>query len=471
MKKHIHKKYPFIGGALGTLNSDLDPLVPEWWAMEALRRTEEKVVLLGMVNRDYEDYFATAGQVVNIHHEEGFVAKRKFQGQSIVRQTPKATPDTVRLNQHLHISFEVDDVDDQLTQPNVIAKYAPRAAEALLNGMEMVITGEVYNFLAQAAGEVGLLAANGDKRILDLREFFQRNNVQNLNRIIAVGPGTDKTLLDTPRFVEANQIQDSQAAAAIRRGLLGMVRGFSVFESSFTPEIAPTQTVIEGAINNGGGYLPGQSVLTVDGFAAALTVGSWCLIAGDNLPRRITATAGDPATQITVAPALVRAVDDDAVVTVMEAGTVLHPDGAGESYPFQWADVIGFDNLTDPPVVGQGVTFGNSTTAYMVTDVDTTAGTMLLSRPLDDEVAHDATIGLIPYGNYNLAMIRDAITFVNRPLRPARNSVASGYASANGIAFRVTFAYDPDLMVTLATFDTLCAVKTLNKKFGAVFVS
>lgn len=465
------KKYPYIGEALGTLNNGLDPLVPQWWAMDALLRMEEKVVLLGMVNRDYEAIFSKYGQVVNVHHEGGFTARRKFQGQNIVRQDPTATGDTVRLNQHLHVSFPVDDVDQQLTQPDILQKYVPRAAEAMINGMEEIVVGEIYQFLAQSAGGVGLTAAQADSRVLDLREFFQRENVKNARRILSIGPATDKVLLDTPRFIEASQVGDVEGQDAIRRGLLGRLRGFSAYESSFTPEIGAGQTTILGAIDNAAGYLPGDTVLTVDTFAGALTNGSWCLIEGDNLPRRITATAGDPATQITISPALVRAVDDDAVVTVMEAGTVDHPDGGAGTYAFQWADVIGIDNFTDPPRIGQGVTFGNSATAYMIMDVDTVAGTILLNRPLDDEIAHGATVALIPYGNYNLAMIPDAITFVNRPLAPAKHSVSSGWAQAKGLSMRVTFAYDSEQMVTTVTFDTLCAVKTLNRNYGAVFVS
>lgn len=467
----MKKRYPLIG-ALGTLNNNLDPLVPQWWAMEALRRMEEDVVLLGMVNRDYEEQFSKFGQVVNVHNQGTFTARRKFQNQSIVRQTPTATGDTVRLNQHLHVSFPVDDVDQQLTGPDIMAKYVPDAASAMINGMEEIVVGEIYQFLGQSAGGVGLATANVDTRILDLREFFQRENVKNSRRILSVGPATDKLLLDAPRFVEYNKLGDASAAAAIRRGALGQLRGFEVFESSFTPEVSPGQTVVVGAVNNGSGYLPGITAIVVDGLSAAIPNGSWCLIGGDDLPRRIVSSVGGATpTQITVSPGLVRSVLDDAVVTIMDTGTVVHPDGGSNEYEYQWADVIGVTALAELPRVGQGISFGNSATAYMIMAVDTVASEILLNRPLDDAIAHDATVALIPYGNFNLSLIPDAITFVNRPLAPARHSVSSSYASANGLSMRVTFAYDPEYMVTTVTFDTLCAVKTLNKSFGAVFVS
>lgn len=462
MKNHFVKRYPIIG--------DLTALVPEWWAREALAHMEAKKVLLGRVNRDYEQYFAVAGEVVNVHHELGFTAKRKFQGQSVVKQQPQATGDTVVLNQHLHVTIEIDDRDQQRAQVDLIAKYAPRGAEAMINAMEQVITGEVYNFVSQSAGAVGIAAADVDAGVMNLREFFQRENT-GTSRLISVGAATDKLLQNVDRYISASEIQDAIAQGSIRNGLLGRLRGFDVYESSFTPEIPGTQTTVDGAVDNGVGYPVGTTVLTVDTFAGALTNGSWCLIEGEMLPHRITAAVGTPCTQITISPALRAAVADDAVITVMEAGTVDHPDGVGESYAAQHGDVVQITGLTDLPILGQGITFGNSATAYMVTDVDSSDGTILLNRPLDEAVAHGATVALMPYGNYNLAMVPEAITFVNRPMAAAQFSVRSGFAAADGLSLRVTFAYDPDYMVTTVTFDTLCAVKTLDTRYGGVFVS
>lgn len=456
------KRYPIIG--------DITALVPEWWAREALAHMEAKKVLLGRVNRDYEKYFAVAGEVVNVHHELGFTAKRKFQGQSVVKQQPQATGDTVVLNQHLHVTIEIDDRDQQKAQQDLIAKYAPRGAEAMIDAMEQVICGEVYNFMAQAAGGVGIAAANVDAGVMNLREFFQRQNT-GTGRLMSVGAATDKLLQNVDRYISASEIQDSIAQGSIRNGLLGRLRGFDVYESSFAPEIPATQTTVDGAVNNGAGYPVGTTVMTVDGFVGALTNGSWCLIEGEMVPHRISAAVGTPCTQITVTPALRAAVADDAVITVMEAGTVDHPDGIGEVYDAQYGDVIQITGFTDFPITGQGLTFGNSNTAYMVVDVDEGDGTVLLNRPLDEEVAHGATVALMPYGNYNLAMVPEAITFVNRPMATPQFSVRSGFAAADGLSLRVTFAYDPDYMVTTVTFDSLCAVKTLDTRFGAVFVS
>lgn len=460
------KKYPFIGDVGSSL---LAGIIPEWWAREALAEMEKKKVLLDVVNRDYEAQFARFGDVVNVHQHDGVTASRKFRDQSVVKQRPTVTTKTVVLNQHVHASIEIDDVDQALTQQELIAKFSPDAASALVDAMETVITGEVYNFLAQAAGGVGITSDDMDGALLQLRESFQRNNLPTAGRVLTVGPGTDRLILDTPRFVSASEISDRTAQEAIRNGFMGRARGFNLYESSFAPEIAPTQATTAGAVNHSGGYIAGTTVLTVDGFSGALVNGSWCLIEGENLPRRITAAVGTPCTQITISPALRVAVANDADIFVMDTGTINHPDTT--SYPALWADVVKITGFSDFPLVGQGVSFGNSATAYMITAVDSIAGTILLNRPLDEAVAHGATVALLPYGNYNLALTRDAIAFVNRPLAPARMAPVSGWASANGLSLRVTMSYDSDKMISLVTYDTLCTVQTLDTRKGGVLVS
>ena len=145
-----YKKYGRI------LDNDFAALIPEWWAWETLREMMPKLVVLPMVNRDYNDSFAQAGDVVNLHRIDGFTAKRKFKGEPIVMQAATATYDDIRLNQHIHTSFLLDEVDERSTFPELSAKYIPKAAEALANGIDQVIMGEAYQFHAQAAGKIGL---------------------------------------------------------------------------------------------------------------------------------------------------------------------------------------------------------------------------------------------------------------------------------------------------------------------------
>ncbi len=455
------KTYPQIGA------NDFAALIPEWWAMETLREMTAKLVVLPMVNRDYEQYFANAGDVVNLNRTGSFATKRKFKDEDIVLQDATTSGDTIRLNQHLHVSFYLDDADKRSTFSNLREKFIVKAADALSGGIDQVLLGETYQFHSQVAGSVGLTSGNADAAMLDLREHFQRRNIPNNGRQLIVGPATDKLLLDVDRFVEADKLNNAAAVGAIQNGLLGRLRSFNVNEGSQVAEISAGQSTSSGAINNGDGYATGSTTLTVDTFGGALTNGSWCLING--IPYRITGASGDPCTEITISPGLHKAVADDDAVEVWDTGTINHPSGG--TYAFQYGDEIQYDGIDPHPKIGQGVSFGNSDVVYTIMAVDTSNNRMLLNRPLDNAVAHGATVALFPRGNYNPAFIQDAITFVNRPLAPPSESVRSGIAVMNGIALRVTFGYDMMKMRDIVTLDTLCAVKTLDRRYGGIFIS
>ena len=96
-----------------------------------------------------------------------------------------------------------------------------------------------------------------------------------------------------------------------------------------------------------------------------------------------------------------------------------------------------------------------------------------LNRPLDAAVPTGTGIGVCPPANYNMGFIRDALTLVNRPMRPADpgTGVSSGFAAANNIALRVTIGYDMNIMKYVITLDTLCGVKTLNQDMGGVLIA
>ncbi len=457
-------------------DNDVSALVPEHWAREALRNLDKQTKILPLVNRNYENFFAEEGDVVNINRDGNFVAKRKFQGQAITIQDVKSTKDWVRLNQQLHVSFLIDDQDLRRTFKELVPRYMLRAAVALGLGVDAVLMGEGYQFLDYAAGHIG--TPINDAAVLDLREHFQRNEVPVTDpRYLIVGAAAEKQLLDVPRFVDSDKLMSN--GEAIRNGQIGRVRGFEVITASQAWEVEDGNDQYAGAINHTGGYLKGATVLTVDQFSSeAVVAGSWCLIAGDDKPHRITARTLDTGStvEITITPGLFNAVADNAIVNVWRPFYVNQASATAQQasgYDFQSGEDMVIDGWTNGPMLGQGVTVGNTADVYTVTGVDLDNNKITLNRPLDVGVLNDVGIFPLPRGNYNMAFIRDALTFVNRPLMPpdAGTGVRSYTANYRGVAIRVTFGYDMIYERMRVTFSTLCGVKTLDKRMGGMLVS
>lgn len=264
-------------------DNTLVALIPEWWALETLLELQKQLVILPLVSRDYDKYFAEAGNVVNLNRTGNFTAVRKQKGSKVTVQPVTASGDTVMLNQHLHVSYYLDDQDERATMGALRPKYITKAAIALAEAMDMVMLGESYNYLENVAGKIGTDLL--DQPVRDLAEIFTRNNCPRAGRNCIVGAASENMLLGIDRFVEARMIGDGEA---IRNNLLGHMRGFDFYVASQIPEIsATTTTTVDTAVS--GAHAAGSSVILVTEGAAAPTVGQWLTIAGDLQPHRVTA--------------------------------------------------------------------------------------------------------------------------------------------------------------------------------------
>jgi len=453
-----------------TANS-LVALIPEWWALETLLELQKQLVILPLVNRNYDKYFEEAGNVVNLNRTGNFTAIRKQRGEKVTVQQVTATGDTVILNQHLHVSYYLDDQDERETLGVLRPKYITKAAIALAEAMDMVMIGEAYNFLDSPAGKIG--TDIGDQAVRDLSEIFTRNNCPRAGRNCIVGAASENMLLGIDRFVEARMIGDGKA---IRNNELGHLRGFDFFVASQIPEVtAITAKSVDTALN--GNHAAGSSVLLITEGAAPPAVGQWISIATDLQPHRVTAYSDLGATgNMTITPALNNAVATGAVISIYTSGLVNHPSAG--TYAYQYSGKIGTDGGTAENTlkVGQGICFASDTYRYTIMGVEINAGNVInitLNRPLDAAVANNCPLNPIPPANYNLAFQKDAITFVNRPLKPAEagTGVNAAWNSYGGIAIRVTIGYDQDYMGQKVTLDTLCGVKTLDTGMGGILLS
>ncbi len=467
-EKYSGKRYKLIHA------NDIDATVPEWWALEGLRLMEEMLVVLPLVNRDYDDEFADAGEVVNIHTINRFSgADRKRDGQAVVMNDIEATPDTVKLNQHLTKGFWVTDREMQKSGIDLINKYLREAIRSIARSIDLIILTEGYEFLAQMVGQIG--TDIGDGTILDLDAVMNNNDIDEEGRWLIVGANGKRSIMDVARFVE---YQMTGTPGMIANNQIGSIRGFNVKRASQMMQINPvlSDTVV-GAIDLTAGYAAGYAgAMVVDGFTGSVTVGTWLTIAGDMRPRRVKAFTLTVAatTGITLDTPLDFAVANNAVITTYLPGQVNLVAG----YAAEWGDPIVYDTFTKDPQVGQGVSFGLKSAVdtaaeaaiYGIVKVDTTAKTILLNRPLEAAIANDAKINLLPGGDYNFSFIQDAITFVNRPLMPPApgQGANSAVREAHGIAIRVTLSYDASIFRTRVVVDTLCGIKKLNGEYGVV---
>lgn len=451
---------------------DNDALFPQYWAAEALLFLKEAIMLPRLVYRDFESSLQNNGDTVHCHRPNVFKMKRKMPDNALTTQTASVTNVDVKLNQQATVSYTLRDTDKSLSFKNLVNLYIAPAAHALAQGIDITLLGQYPQFLANTVGGLNQMTGdNADTFLTYVREKFNLNDVPMEGRFIMDNVVTDTKLTQVGLFMDASQVGDS--GEALKKAYIGEKYGFNHFMAKNMAQFQfrnAAQVDKNGKVNLAAGYQAGTTTLAMDGISSGVepAANMWITIAGDDTPLRVVSNTGGttPTAIVLASPGLRYPVANDAVITIYKTGAVNLVAG----YAVGWADPIAVDGFTEMPKVGQFVTFHSSPTSPIYTIIDADATTITLDRPLEVALANDQTVNPGPEGNYNLALVRDAIAFVVRPMAPPASQVAS-YVMIDPVAqlaVRVTLSYDGQYQKDRVTFDFLYGLAILNNKLGAV---
>ena len=446
--------------------NDLDAYIPEIWAQESLMILEEQMVAANLVHRAFSNDVARFGDTVNTRRPTNFEMKRKTDADDVTDQDAEATNVAVKLNQHNHVSFVIQDGEESKGFLTLREEYLVPAMIAIARGLDQVILGQAYQFLGNIAGSLGTAATKA--ALTSTRTLLNNNKAPLVGRNLIISPDTEADLLNVGDFVNANTRGDD--GSALREANLGRLLGFDTFMCQNTPSVSDGSSTEGAQVNNVGGYPIGATTITIDTTSEDLTAGSWCTIVGDMIPQKITAATGSPTTEITISPGLKRAVADDAVVTVYTPGAIDNTGGYAEGY----AKNLTIDTFTVAPQSGQLISIGAAASKPNYSAIGTpTTTSMMLDRPMESTETDSTVIGVGPAGQYNLAFHQNAIALVSRPLAPpAPGTGALSYvASNNGVGVRVTITYDGKAQGHRVTVDMLSGIKVLDTNLGAVMLA
>jgi len=452
---------PFIN----TFDNDNDALIPETWAREALVVLNEKTVMHPLVYTDYGKEIKRQGDIVHTHRPSKFEAERKVDGDAITKQNAESTDVQIRLDHHLHTSFIIYDGEESKSFKELVELYLGPAMQSIAQEVDEIICAQKYAFRTAMVGKLGT-AATKSTLIGVNKELNTLLAPSDGKRYFVMGPSMEADLLDVQLFTDASQVGDD--GTALREASLGKKFGMWNLMSQNMRSVAATDSAA-AAVDNGGGYAIGSTVITIDGTTGdTIAIGQWCTIAGDMQPRQITAVSGTPVTQITLDKGLTAAVVDDAVVTVMDPGAIDLTAG----YAQYWTKRMVVDGFTIAPQQGQLASLATGTAPYGVIGGKNSTTSLKLDRGLEAGVVDDATVNLGPAGEYGLGFHKNAIAFISRPLALPKlvngTSTRSAVMNLNGLNVRITMTYDADYQGTVVTIDLLAGVKVLDTNLGVL---
>lgn len=452
---------------------------PELWANEGLAILEEKMIIAGMVHRDFEPVISKFGSVVHTRRPGTFEARRKDTTDQVTVQDATATDVMVPLNQQPHVSFLIYDGEESRSFKDLVDVYLAPAMLAMSQFVDRMMLGQYHRFLANSFGGLGLMtSSNAKDYVLGVRETMNVNKAYEDGRNLILTPSSETSLLKLDLLQAAYAVGDK--GEALRKAYLGQKWGYDMFMCQNTPLIrggATAPTTLAGAINLSAGYAAGSTVLTVDSFTGAVVTGDWVTIAGDMYPYRISAhteTLGNT-TSITLDSGLRTAVVNDAVVTTYKSGATVgagtYTGGTGATLGYSKAILTSSGSVA--PQVGQLVTFGTSLTSpvYTVLQVNGTTS-ITLDRPLEVTITTGDVIHFGPIGNYNLAFHRNALALVCRPLAMPMSGAGALSAVVNhgSMSIRITITYQGRDQGHLVTLDCLLGTALLDANLGAVLL-
>ena len=455
--------------------NDNDSLIPEVWAMEALRVLMSNMVMGNLVNRDFSSMVADFGDVVNTSRPADFSGKRKTDADNVTEQDAQSPNIQVPLNQHLHVTFVIKDGEMSKALPNLVDRYLEPAARELAEKVDQILAGQAVRLTAYTEGRLGEMdSTNADDFVLDANTALDINRAPKSGRNLVLGPRAQKAALGADLFVSTEKRGD--AGTALRTASLGTVYGMDSWMDQNVSYVAIANAdTSAGVVDTGGGQSAGYvGAIDTTVTAADCAVGDYVVFSGDGEAYRISAVTDATGAQITVVGGLLHDVAAGATVTVYKAAAVDLTCVAG------WAKEITIDGLTSGKEmqVGQWITFGTGASSHSYTVIATdnsTAGesSVLLDRPLSAAITDADICYPGPAGGMNLAFTRDAIALVNRPLAtiPADTGARSFVASFEGLAMRVTMQYDSTAQGMRVTFDLLCGVAILDERLAVVLYS
>jgi hypothetical protein len=442
--------------------NDNSAYIPQWWALESIAVLEENMVAGMLVHRDFEEMIAKYGDTVNTRKPNNFAAKRKAVTDTVTVQDAISVNVPVVLNQLVHTSFLIYDGDESKALKDLVNEYLRPAMIAQARFIDQVVLSNLMNSLAiqkQGVGTLnGMTPTNAQANILAARQNLNTQLAPMQDRYLIWAPNSETQILNTSLFIQAYSVGDD--GTALREAAIGRKLGFDHYMCQNTPNVHYVGTTVAGAIN-GGNLTAGSTVLTVNGFVAAIPAGAFITVAGDAAPLRVVSTVGGATpTSITVDRPLHNAIVTTAVVTVYTPGTVNN----GGGYAAGWAKEIVITPPAAFPVVGQLVAFNTNAAQYTIVQANSGANTILLDRPLDVAIANSDPVNVGPIGDYNVAFHKNALALVVRPLAPPRAGVGalSAVINHNGFSMRATITYDGNKQGHLVTLDMLFGVKVLD---------
>jgi hypothetical protein len=201
-------------------------------AADALPALMGNLVMGNLVNRDYEQTVAQAGDTINVAIPPTMVANNIAEGGTVQTQNPNLGNAQIVLNTHAEATFQVPDVTKILAVPDLLKLYMQPAVVALAEKIETDLLALYPQFTSNTA--VGTAGSALTEAIVDAAEtaLFNAKVPASSPKYLVVDGSAYSALRQIPRFSEYSSAGEAGLRALID-GAVGKMKDFYIFRSQF----------------------------------------------------------------------------------------------------------------------------------------------------------------------------------------------------------------------------------------------
>jgi hypothetical protein len=456
--------------------------IPKIWAMESLRILKEKMGVTNLVHRDFQNEVASFGDLVHTRRPGEVKTKRRTDSTPAANllQNVQATDVQVPLNQWFNESITIPEGAMSKSFVELSQVYLEPLILSIARGVDRAVLGRLGSaFLGAYNMRAGRLNALNGTNVYDAcvraDEVLNINKADTDGRSLLCAPSAKATMLGCDKFVEAQKRGDG--GKTLQSAVLGSILGFDTYMFQNVPSVLGGTDIELGTVT------AAHAAASKDAQALSLTdcvAGEFVVVSGNDQPTWAAAVDGS-SKAVTLNEPNAYATTAGTAVARYKACAVAAPVAAGytgnTSYAAGWAEdvVLGSYGAGAAPQIGQLVAFGSGAGRALYVIIETTtvgnATAVLLDRPLDYAVAVADPAYPGPMGSFNIAMHKNALALVTRPLATTHAAgIEFGVQEDYGMGIRIAMQHKineglviaVDMLAGVAVLDTRLAVPLLG---------
>lgn len=207
--------------------------IPEIWAASALGYLKANTVMARLVNRNFENEIAKAGDILHIPRRGTLSVNDKTANTVVTLQVPTADTVDVTLNKHKEVSFLVEDVAKAQANQDMIAGYIEDGIKVIAQQIDTDLLALYSGFsttpIDATGGSGGITAAT----VTEARRLLNAAKVPQQDRFIVWHEDAEAELLEVEKFTSSDFGDNGDA---VREAIIGRKYGFSHFMDQMVTE-------------------------------------------------------------------------------------------------------------------------------------------------------------------------------------------------------------------------------------------